>query len=100
MLAYLTAVSGQCGMQETARITYKVARRFAILAVGSTVLAVGIVMIAAPGPAIVLIPIGLAILGGEFAWAKTCLRKLREGISAQNSKHQSRRAEHHRDRHR
>jgi len=84
-------------MQKIARITYKVARRIAILAVGSTVIAVGIVMIVAPGPAIVVIPIGLAILGVEFAWAKTWLRKLREGISAQNAKQRSRRAEHHRD---
>ncbi len=87
-------------MQETARITYRVARRIAILAAGSTVLAVGIVMIVAPGPAIVVIPIGLAILGVEFAWAKTCLRRLREGISAQNAKQRSRRAERQRARHR
>ena len=87
-------------MQDTARITYKVARRIAILAVGSTVLAVGIVMIVAPGPAIVVIPIGLAILGGEFAWAKIWLRKLREGISNHGAKHRGERVEHHRERHR
>ncbi len=86
-------------MKDTARITYKVARRIAVLVVGSTVLAVGVVMIVAPGPAIVVIPVGLAILGVEFAWAKMWLRKLREGISAQNAKRRSRRAEHHRDRH-
>ncbi len=87
-------------MQDTARITYKVARRIAILAIGGTVLAIGIVMIVAPGPAIVVIPLGLAILGAEFAWARIWLRKLREGISAQNAERRSRRAEYHRDRHR
>ena len=86
-------------MHETARVTYEVARRIAILAVGSTVLLIGIVMIVTPGPAIVVIPLGLAILSVEFAWAKMWLRKLREGISAQNAKRRSRRAEHHRDRH-
>ncbi len=86
-------------MHETARVTYEVARRIAILAVGSTVLLIGIVMIVTPGPAIVVIPLGLAILSVEFAWAKMWLRKLREGISAQNAKRRSRRAEYHRDRH-
>jgi tellurite resistance protein TerC len=87
-------------MNEAARITYKVARRIAVLAVGSTVLAIGIVMIVMPGPAIVVIPVGLAILGVEFAWAKIWLRKLREGISNHGANHRSRRAESHRERHR
>lgn len=87
-------------MKDRAGITYKVARRIAILTVGSTVLAVGIVMLVAPGPAIVVIPIGLAILGAEFAWAKRWLRKLREGISNHGAKNRGERAEHHRDRHR
>ncbi len=62
-------------MRDPLTVTYRVARRIAIFAVGGTVLAVGIVMIVAPGPAIVVIPIGLAILGAEFAWAKIWLRK-------------------------
>ncbi len=74
-------------MNDTARITYKMARRIAVLVVGSTVLAVGVVMIVAPGPAIVVIPVGLAILGVEFAWAKIWLRKLRESISNHGAKY-------------
>jgi tellurite resistance protein TerC len=66
-------------MKDTARITYKTARRIAVIAVGSTVLAVGIIMIVVPGPAVVVIPLGLAILGVEFAWAKIWLGKLRKG---------------------
>ena len=38
---------------------------------------IGIAMIVLPGPAIVVIPIGLGILGLEFAWARYWLRKLR-----------------------
>ena len=37
---------------------------------GFTVLAIGLVMIVIPGPAIVVVPIGLAILAIEFAWAR------------------------------
>jgi len=87
-------------MNEAVKITYKVARRIAILTLGSTILAVGIVMIVAPGPAIVVIPIGLAVLGAEFAWAKIWLRKLREGISNHGARQRSERVENHRDRHR
>ena len=87
-------------MRDPLTVTDRVARRIAILAVGGTVLAVGIVMIVAPGPAIVVIPIGLAILGAEFAWAKIWLRKLREGLSNHGAERRSRRAENHRDGHR
>jgi uncharacterized protein (TIGR02611 family) len=59
--------------------TYKWARTAAIAIVGFTVLLVGIAMIVLPGPAIVVIPIGLGILGLEFAWARRWLRKVKAG---------------------
>jgi tellurite resistance protein TerC len=36
---------------------------------------VGICMIVLPGPAFVVIPVGLGILGLEFAWARSWLKK-------------------------
>lgn len=54
--------------------TYKVARRVVIGVVGSTVVLIGIALIVMPGPAFLLIPLGLAILGIEFAWARHWLR--------------------------
>lgn len=42
---------------------------------GTTVSLVGISMIVLPGPALILIPAGLAILATEFAWAKNLFRK-------------------------
>jgi len=60
------------------RTPYKWARRIAIAIVGFTVLAVGVAMIVLPGPAIVVIPVGLGILGLEFAWARIWLKKIRE----------------------
>jgi Putative transmembrane protein (PGPGW) len=59
-------------------ITYKWARRIVIAVVGFTVLGVGVAMIVLPGPAIVVIPVGLGILGLEFAWARHWLHKIRE----------------------
>ena len=41
--------------------------------VGFTVLAIGIIMLVTPGPAFVVIPIGLALLSLEFAWAERLL---------------------------
>lgn len=78
--------------------TYKVARRIAIAVVGFTVLAVGIALIVLPGPAIVVIPIGLAILSVEFAWARMWLKKVRRSISGQTAESRANRAENHRDR--
>ena len=49
------------------------ARRVIIFVIGSTVLIIGIAMIVLPGPAVIVIPIGLAILATEFVWAKKWL---------------------------
>jgi uncharacterized protein (TIGR02611 family) len=45
------------------------------VAVGVVVLGVGIAMLALPGPAFVVIPIGLAILSLEFVWAERLLER-------------------------
>ena len=45
--------------------------------IGSTILFVGILLIFLPGPAIIMIPLGLGILATEFKWAKTLLRKFK-----------------------
>jgi len=62
-------------------ITYRWARRIAVALVGGTVLAIGVALIVLPGPAFVVIPLGLAILGAEFAWARHWLRKVRQRSS-------------------
>ena len=41
-------------------------------------LAIGVALIVLPGPAFVVIPLGLAILGAEFAWARHWLRKVKQ----------------------
>ena len=79
-------------------ITYKAARRIVVGLVGLTVLGIGVIMIVTPGPALVVIPVGLAILSIEFAWARAWLRRLRESISNLNSSAQSDRVEQHRRR--
>ena len=85
-------------IRKTAVSTYNLARRIAIAIVGSTVLIIGIVMLVTPGPAIVLIPVGLAILSIEFAWARFWLKRVRERISRRNATDLAERAEQHRER--
>ena len=79
-------------------MTYRTAKRIVVIAVGSTILLIGIVMIVFPGPAIIAIPVGLAILGIEFAWARRWLRRIRERISNNNAGNRAERAEAHRNR--
>jgi len=78
--------------------TYKAARRIVIGVVGATVLLLGILMIVTPGPAIIVIPVGLAILSIEFTWARVWLKRLRESISSRNAKGRNSRVEAHRQR--
>jgi uncharacterized protein (TIGR02611 family) len=49
--------------------------RWTFVAVGVVVLGAGVAMLVLPGPAFVVIPIGLAILSLEFAWAEHLLEK-------------------------
>jgi len=57
---------------------YKWARRIVVSVVGGTVLLIGVVMTVTPGPAVIFIPAGLAILGAEYAWARYWLRRMKE----------------------
>jgi uncharacterized protein (TIGR02611 family) len=59
---------------------YKIVRKIVIAAVGISMLLIGAAMIFLPGPAIVVIPVGLAILATEFAWARALLHKVKERI--------------------
>lgn len=49
------------------------AKRLAVLVLGGAVLAAGIAMLVLPGPGVIVIIVGLAILGTEFAWAERAL---------------------------
>lgn len=55
----------------------KQAKRLIIAVVGSTVLCIGLAMIVLPGPAVVVIPLGLGILATEFVWARRMLKKVK-----------------------
>ena len=56
-------------------------RKVIIAMIGTTVLVIGIVLIVLPGPAFIVIPIGLAILATEFIWARRLIERGRGFIN-------------------
>jgi hypothetical protein len=58
---------------------YKKAKRIVVLVIGLTICIFGLAIGFLPGPGpIILVPLGLAILATEFAWARRWLRKYKE----------------------
>jgi putative transmembrane protein PGPGW len=53
------------------------ARRIAVAAAGSTLVAAGLALLVLPGPGLLLLTAGLALLATEFAWAQRWLTRLR-----------------------
>jgi tellurite resistance protein TerC len=52
-------------------------KKVVIGVIGGTVLLLGVAMIVLPGPAIIVIPVGLGILATEFAWARRYLDRFK-----------------------
>ncbi|NLD36725.1 MAG: hypothetical protein GX654_07650 [Desulfatiglans sp.] len=57
--------------------TLKQARRLIVIVIGFTILLAGIAMIVLPGPAFIVIPLGLAVLATEFIWARNLLKSIK-----------------------
>ena len=64
-------------------------RKIIIGVLGGTVLVSGVLMIALPGPAILVIPAGLAILATEFEWAHNLNVRLQARVKAMREKRQA-----------
>jgi tellurite resistance protein TerC len=64
---YLNEKLGLDRMPTVRKVVYSV--------IGGTVVLIGIAMIVLPGPAFIVIPFGLLILAGEYAWARRIIRR-------------------------
>lgn len=53
-------------------------RKGIVLVFGLTLLVIGIAMIVLPGPALVVIPLSLVVLGTEFFWARRLLTRMKK----------------------
>jgi len=58
-------------------VSYRVARRIALTVIGATVVLLGIAMLVLPGPGLLTIVGGLAILSLEFAFARRWLDRIK-----------------------
>jgi uncharacterized protein (TIGR02611 family) len=56
-------------------------RKLIVAVIGITILLIGVAMVVLPGPAFIVIPIGLGILATEFAWARRAVRRARVMIA-------------------
>jgi Putative transmembrane protein (PGPGW) len=56
-------------------------RRAVVGVIGGTIVLIGLALIVLPGPAFIVIPLGLLVLGSEFAWARRLLRRGKEMIA-------------------
>ena len=61
-------------------------RRVLVGIIGSLVLVVGLAMIFLPGPAFIMVPLGLAILATEFVWAQRLLTKAKAYFDKQRQR--------------
>lgn len=62
-------------------------KKIIVTVIGGTLLLFGIALLVLPGPAFVVIPLGLAILATEFVWARRWLRRAKGMVH----KHRARR---------
>ena len=50
-------------------------RKVIVGVIGGTIILIGAAMIVLPGPAFIVIPVGLGILATEFVWARRVVRR-------------------------
>ena len=65
------------GDPEFVRMTKRHGRRVAVTIVGGAVVLAGLVLCVIPGPGLLTLAAGLAILATEYAWAKRLLHKVK-----------------------
>lgn len=74
-------MTGAIGLNHSPRL-----RKLVIGVIGGTVVLVGVALLVLPGPASIVIPIGLVILASEFAWARSVVRRGRQVVDKARSR--------------
>ena len=67
---------------EVARFIARSSKRIAVSIVGGVLVLGGIAMLVLPGPGILVVALGFAVLGTEYAWAAAALERTK-GAAAQ-----------------
>lgn len=63
---------------ELLKFIWRSTKRIVVFAVGVSLIALGVVMLVVPGPGLLVIVVGLAVLATEFVWAEVMLDKAKE----------------------
>ena len=74
-MPWVQKMTAMLGLDRSPRL-----RKLVIAVIGSTVVMGGVALIILPGPAFIIIPVGLVILASEFAWARWILRRGRVAL--------------------
>lgn len=67
-------------LHHTASQSYAHVKRIAVFTMGFTILLIGLAMIFLPGPGLIVIFLGIAMLGTEFVWAKKLQNRIKGGV--------------------
>ena len=70
------------GMRRVLRASARSAWRAIIAVIGVSVILIGVLLFFTPGPAVLVIPLGLSILATEFLWAGRLLSTVKKGARA------------------
>jgi len=72
------STGGVLGMLADVKDPVRLLRRIAVTVVGTVILAVGVVLLVAPGPGLVVIALALAVFAIEYQWARRNLAAVQE----------------------
>jgi uncharacterized protein (TIGR02611 family) len=67
---------------EVLRFIGRNSKRVAVTVVGAVLVVGGLVLLVLPGPGIVVVVLGFAVLGTEYAWARAGLEKTKKAADA------------------
>ena len=67
----------QPGNSGKKQMGYRVIRRASVFVAGAALVVTGIVLLFLPGPGLLLLVAGLALLGTEFPWAARTLKQMK-----------------------
>jgi len=70
---------------EIVRFILRSAKRIAVTIVGAVFVLAGLAMLVLPGPGILVIVVGFAILGTEYAWAAAALERTKHAATKAGS---------------
>ncbi len=85
-VAMAHAAGGDPQLPGLVQTSFRTARRVVIGVVGGTIFGLGIAMVVLPGPSLIVVPIGLAILATEFVWAHRWLERMREFAASRDAR--------------